>query len=58
MRMQVFHGAATSGSRLNRETLDLCTGVLAALVPEMIATMLAAGPEGDWGDVCFPPVDG
>jgi hypothetical protein len=57
MRMQVFHGAATSGSRLNRPTLERSTKVLAALVPEMLAIMVEAGPDVDWGEVCFPPTE-
>jgi len=56
MRTQVFHGAATSGSKLNRPTLERSTGVLAALVPEMVRIIISAGPAVDWGEVCFPPV--
>lgn len=57
LRMQVFHGAATSGSRLNRLTLEQSTCVLAVPVPEMLRIMVAAGPAEDWGEVCFPPVE-
>ena len=57
MRQQVFHGAATSGSRLNRTALTRCTDVLAKVIPAMIEIMIAAGPDTDWGEVCFPPVD-
>ena len=56
MRTQVFHGAATSGSKLNRPTLERSTGVLAALVPEMVRIIISAGPAVDCGEVCFPPV--
>jgi hypothetical protein len=57
MRQQVFHGAATSGGKLNRASLETCTQLLAAIVPAMIETMIAAGPGVDWGEVCFPPVE-
>jgi len=56
LRMQVFHGAATSGSRLNRRTLEQAVGLLEDLVPRMLGILIAAGPEVDWGEVCFPPV--
>ena len=56
MRQQVFHGAATSGSKLNRTALKRCTAVLTQVVPAMIEIMMAATPETDWGEVCFPPV--
>lgn len=57
LRMQVFHGAATSGSRLNRPTLEGGARVLAVLVPQMLSIMIAASPSEDWGEVCFPPVE-
>lgn len=56
MRQQVFHGAATSGSKLNRTALKRCTAILMQVMPAMIEIMIAAGPETDWGEVCFPPV--
>lgn len=56
LRQQVFHGAATSGSKLNRATLEAGTHVLSRIVPAMIEVMIAAGPAIDWGEVCFPPV--
>jgi hypothetical protein len=57
LRAQVFHGASTSGGKLNRRQVNTGTDILAALVPVMIAIMIDAGPEVDWGDVCFPPKD-
>ncbi len=57
MRQQVFHGAATRGSRLNRPALKSCTAILARLVPAMMDIMIAAGAETDWGQLCFPPVE-
>ena len=56
LRAQVFHGAATSGSKLNRRQINTGTDILAALVPVMVAIMIEAGPEVDWGEVCFPPI--
>ena len=57
MRAQVFHGAATSGSQLNRSYLSTCVELLGKLVPAMLEIMIADGPTVDWGDVCFPPVE-
>jgi hypothetical protein len=56
LRAQVFHGAATSGSKLNRRQINTGTDILANLLPAMIAIMIDAGPEVDWGEVCFPPI--
>ena len=56
MRQQVFHGAATSGSKLNRRYLELSTRLMALIVPAMIRIMIDAGPKVDWGAVCFPPL--
>jgi hypothetical protein len=56
LRAQVFHGAATRGSKLNRANLRNGAELLSKLIPAMIAIMLAAGPEVDWGEVCFPPI--
>lgn len=57
LRAQVFHGAATRGSKLNRANLRNGADLLSKLVPAMVAVMLAAGPEVDWGQICFPPVE-
>ena len=56
LRQQVFHGAATSGSKLNRSYLKAGAGLMSKIIPAMIEVMVAAGPETDWGDICFPPV--
>jgi len=56
LRSQVFHGAATAHSKLNREYLESATGLLAEIAPTMIGIMLEAGPAEDWGSVCFPPM--
>ena len=57
LRAQVFHGAATSGSKLNRRQIGAGAEILAVLLPAMVAIMIDAGPEVDWGEVCFPPVE-
>jgi hypothetical protein len=56
MRNQVFHGASTKGSHLNRRTLTQSTGLLADLLPAMVEIMIDNGAEQDWGKICFPPV--
>jgi hypothetical protein len=56
LRAQVFHGAATRGSKLNRANLRNGADLLSKLLAAMIAIMLAAGPDVDWGEVCFPPI--
>lgn len=56
LRSQVFHGAATSGSKLNRPQIKGAINLLSKLLPAMIDIMLTAGPEVDWGELCFPPI--
>ena len=55
MRNQVFHGASTKGSSLNRRTLQNCTNILLDFLPACIDVMLDYGINEDWGRVCFPP---
>lgn len=57
LRQQVFHGAATRGSKLNRPYLKSCTTLLEKIIPAMIHIMIVTGPETDWGEVCFPPMN-
>lgn len=56
LRQQVFHGAATSGSKLNRSYLKAAASLMSKIIPAMIEVMVAAGPRTDWGNICFPPV--
>ena len=56
LRAQVFHGAATRGSKLNRANIRYGAELMSKLLPAMIAVMLAAGPDVNWGAVCFPPI--
>lgn len=55
LRQQVMHGAATVNSSLNRACMKSSTGILSLLVPVIIEIMLQAGPDVDWGQICFPP---
>ncbi|MFQ5423924.1 MAG: hypothetical protein ACE5F9_08080 [Phycisphaerae bacterium] len=55
MRLQVFHGASTKGSRLNRRSLQRSAGIMLDLLPAFIEIMLGQGMMEDWGRVCFPP---
>jgi hypothetical protein len=56
LRQQVFHGAATSGSTLNRQAMKLGAQAMSHIMPTMIEIMIVAGPDKDWGEICFPPV--
>ena len=55
MRVQVFHGASTKGSKLNRRTLQGSAVILLDVLPEMLSIMIEYGTKEDWGSVCFPP---
>ncbi len=55
MRIQVFHGASTKGSSLNRRTLNQSADLLRALLPAMIEVMIQRGVRTDWGRISFPP---
>jgi hypothetical protein len=56
MRNQVFHGASTKGSKLNRRTLIQSGDLLRGLLPVMLDVMLRHGLDADWGNVPFPPI--
>lgn len=55
MRNQVFHGASTKGSKLNRRALQASATVLMDLLPVFLEIMIEVGIDRDWGAVCFPP---
>ena len=57
MRNQVFHGASTKGSYLNRRTLSASANILMDLLPACLAIMIENGASEDWGGICFPPQD-
>lgn len=55
MRQQIFHGAATQGSRLNRTTLDRSSRLLLALLPLVLEAVIRYGIAYNWPAVAFPP---
>ncbi len=57
LRNQLIHGGATWHSSVNRDQVRDGTAILADLVPRVIH-LLMANPEEDWGDPCYPVVDG
>jgi hypothetical protein len=57
MRLQVFHGASTKGSSLNRRALNECTAFLCEFLPLAMEVMIGNGLPIDWGAVCFPPMN-
>jgi hypothetical protein len=57
LRNQVFHGASTKGSRLNRRTLQFASGVMMDLLPALLGVLIESGAGQDWGEICFPPVE-
>lgn len=57
MRSQLFHGASTKGSSLNRKSLRQCVTVLESFLPACIETMIEYGVTRDWGAVCYPPME-
>ncbi|NLX20628.1 MAG: hypothetical protein GXY55_03010 [Phycisphaerae bacterium] len=58
MRQQIFHGAATQGSRLNRTTLDRSSRLLLALLPLVLEAVIRYGIPHNWPAVAFPPEEG
>ncbi len=55
MRNQVFHGASTKGSSLNRRAIQRAANLLTELLAAMVIVMIEHGIGEDWGDVWFPP---
>ena len=55
LRSQIFHGAATAESKLNRDAVERGARTLGPLVSLIVQTVIEAGAETDWGDICFPP---
>lgn len=56
LRCQIMHGAATSGSALNRKTLRECSCLLQQLVPAIITIVMERACNDDWPDLCYPPI--
>jgi len=61
VRNQLFHGAATYGSSLNRPQVRASCRLMAALVPVILETVLDIlrdNPDYDrWGRLPYPPLD-
>ena len=56
LRNQLFHGQATWSSKTNRSSLEPATVLLSQILPAILSIMLDAGPEVDWGTICYPPI--
>lgn len=56
LRCQVVHGAATSGSRLNRDGLRRCARLLHLLSQAALEVFIDGGVGEDWGELCYPPM--
>ena len=54
LRNQLVHGGATYASSANRAQLKNGCAILASLVPNIIAIMLANHQNGDWGKPFYP----
>ncbi len=56
LRCQLVHGAATLGSRLNREAVRHCATMMGMLAPTFLLVWIDYGADEDWGLMCYPPV--
>ncbi len=57
LRLQLFHGAATFGSRVNRVSLNMADLVMSPLLPAIVGAMMKHGGNEDWGEISYPPRD-
>ncbi len=56
LRGQIVHGAATRGSRLNRESLRRCRKVLESLLPVVLQLIIEHRADDNWPPLCYPPI--
>lgn len=56
-RCQLVHGAATYGSRLNRDTVGRCADFLEPFVKNASLVIIQHAWQEDWGELCYPPID-
>ncbi len=56
MRCQLVHGAATCGSKLNRDSLRRARLVLGHMLCGMTLVYIDHGADEDWGPMCYPPL--
>lgn len=57
MRLQLFHGGATFGSRVNRESVKLAEMIINQVIPPILEVMIDHGLAEDWGEFAYPPRD-
>ncbi|MGI9498052.1 MAG: hypothetical protein ACR2NK_18490 [Mariniblastus sp.] len=56
VRCQLIHGAATFGSKLNREIVKQCGIVLKGMIFAIIKIITDHAWSENWDDLCYPPV--
>lgn len=56
LRNQIFHGASTYQSKLNRETIKIGRQLLQTLIPIFIEIMLTNEDE-NWGEISYKPTN-
>jgi hypothetical protein len=56
LRCQVVHGAATYGSKLNRQALQQGVAFMQSFMPTVLAVWIEHGADIDWGPMCYPPL--
>ena len=56
VRCQLIHGAATFGSKLNREIVKQCGIVLEGMIFAIIKIITDHAWSENWDDLCYPPV--
>lgn len=57
LRGQIVHGAATRGSRLNRDTLCSAVELLEAFLAPILHLTIEHGAHDDWPSLCYPPIE-
>ncbi len=56
LRNQIFHGASTFDSNVNKEQLDLAVKILHRIIPVLV-DILMDNPEENWGTIAYPVVN-
>jgi hypothetical protein len=57
LRGQIVHGAATRGSRLNRDALGPAVEVLEAFLGPILHLSIEHGANDEWLPLCYPPIE-
>jgi hypothetical protein len=55
LRCQLAHGAASYGSRLNRDSVKHCTCLMNHFFLAALKVWIDFGADEDWGPMCYPP---